>query len=77
MKHYFKNWNFMRVLRLAVGIFIIVMGIQTGDWLFVALGAAFSIMPILNIGCCSTQGCATPRLPRKTNTAEINYEEIK
>lgn len=77
MKQYLKNWNFMRVLRLTVGIFIIIMGIQTRDWLFVFLGAAFSIMPLFNVGCCSVNGCATPPSRRNTHSEEITFEEIK
>lgn len=60
MKNYLKNWNFMRMLRLATGIFIVVQGIQSKEWLFVALGGLFSLMPILNIGSCGLSGCKTP-----------------
>ena len=60
MKNYLRNWNFMRVLRLALGIYIIVQGVVENQWLFVALGGLFSLMPWLNIGCCGTSGCNTP-----------------
>lgn len=60
MKNYLKNWNLMRVLRLALGIFIIVEGIMEKEWLLVVLGSLFSVMPLMNISCCGVSGCNTP-----------------
>lgn len=54
-----KNWNLMRVVRLAFGIYIIIQGLELNQWLFVGLGVLFSLMPLLNIGCCSTGNCST------------------
>lgn len=77
MKNYLRNWDFMRVLRLAIGIFIIVQSVITKDWLFVGAGVLFSLMPIMNIGCCGASGCNT--LVRKSNekNEEVSYEEIR
>lgn len=54
-----KNWNLMRVVRLAFGIYIIIQGLELNQWLFVGLGVLFSLMPLLNIGYCSTGNCST------------------
>lgn len=59
MKNYLRNWNFMRVLRLALGIFVIAQGIHAKEWWFVVMGGLFSLMPLLNIGCCGASGCKT------------------
>ncbi len=67
----------MRVLRLALGIFIIAQGVQANDWLFVALGGLFSLMPLLNIGCCGTSGCNTPVSKNSKKTEDITYEEVQ
>ena len=77
MKNYLRNWDFMRVLRLALGIFIIVQGVQAKEWLFVALGGLFSLMPLLNIGCCGVSGCNTPVSKSNKKVEDITYEEIK
>lgn len=71
------NWNFMRVLRLIIGIALLMQGIMRHDGLMAILGAVFSLMPILNIGCCGTNGCAIS--PKKTDnkTEETDYEEIR
>lgn len=59
----------MRVLRLALGIFIIVQG--------VVAGVMFSLMPLLNIGCCGASVCNTPIRKGNRNIEDVSYEEIK
>ena len=77
MKEYLRNWNVMRVLRLALGIFIIVQGIIEKEWLFVGLGSLFSLMPLLNIGCCGVSGCNTPVRKSNKKLEDISYEEVR
>lgn len=77
MKNYLKTWDLMRVLRLALGIIIIVQGVQAKEWLFVALGGLFSLMPLLNIGCCGASGCNTPVSKSDKKVEDITYEEVK
>lgn len=78
MKNYLSNWNFMRIIRLVLGIVIIVQGIQAQQWILVALGGLFTLMPLFNIGCCGTAGCSTTYSSRKnTTTEDITYEEVK
>ncbi len=75
--NYLRNWNVMRILRLALGIFIVVQGIQAGEWLLVVLGGMFSLMPLLNIGCCGVSGCSTP-IPRSDKKiTDTIYEEVR
>lgn len=74
MKAYLKNWDFMRVLRLALGIFIIGQGIVAKDWTFIALGGLFSLMPLLNVGCCGASGCNTPIRKNNGNIEDVSYE---
>jgi hypothetical protein len=72
-----SNWNFMRVIRLVLGIFIMVQAVVVKDWTMGLLGIFFTALPVLNIGCCGAGGCATP--PKKnaaTNTKDITYEEV-
>lgn len=77
MKNYFKIWNFMRLLRLSMGIFVMVQGVRSEQWLFVILGGLFSLMPLLNIGCCGTSGCNTTVSQSNKKMEDITYEEIK
>lgn len=77
MKNYLRNWDFMRVLRLALGIFIIVQSVITKDWLFVGSGVLFSLMPIMNIGCCGASGCNTPVRKSNGKIEDVSHEEIR
>lgn len=78
MKNWMYQWNAMRLIRLAMGVFIIFQGIESNQWLFVLLGGVFSLMPLLNIGCCSMAGCTTNRfLSKKDNSKETTFTEVK
>ncbi|WP_240775499.1 hypothetical protein [Sphingobacterium psychroaquaticum] len=77
MNRYLRNWNLMRVLRLALGIFIIVQGIMEQQWLLVGMGSLFSLMPLMNIGCCGVSGCNTPVRKSNKKLEDILYEEVR
>ncbi|MEP7237054.1 MAG: hypothetical protein ABI685_04290 [Ferruginibacter sp.] len=71
-----SNWNFIRLLRLGVGIAILVQAIIVRDILFAFLGLIFTAMPVFNIGCCGTQGCYVPAGKEQDKAKEISYEEV-
>lgn len=77
MKNYVRNWNFMRVMRLALGIYVIVQGAMLNEWLLVGLGGLFTLMPLMNVGCCGASGCSTPIRRSHQRTEDITYEEIR
>lgn len=76
MREYIRKWDFMRALRLAMGVFITLQGFWTGQWLFVMAGLAFSLMPILNIGCCGTSRCGAPMHRGNQKIEDVTYEEV-
>ena len=71
-----NDWNFMRFVRLGLGIAILVQAIATGNWGLVVFGLLFTALPVLNIGCCGTAGCATPVKKNSDTTKAISYEEV-
>jgi hypothetical protein len=71
-----SNWNFMRFVRLGLGITIIVQSVIAKDWTMGILGILFTSMPVFNIGCCGVGGCATPVKKDTENTKDITYEEV-
>lgn len=77
MDNLFKNWNFVRLLRLAMGVFLGVEAFQSGMWILVAVGAVFVVMPLLNIGCCAIGNCSVPKRNSKSGSDDVRYEEIK
>lgn len=77
MKQYLQNWNFLRLLRLAMGVAIIVQGINLKEYAISIIGAWFTIMAIANMGCCGVGSCNTNYYNKKNNTEkETSYEEI-
>lgn len=72
-----RNWNFMRLLRLVLGLSILIQAMLVKDWTMGIMGLVFTMFPILNIGCCGTSGCATrPVKNNNDTTKEISYEEL-
>lgn len=75
--HTFKsNWSVMRAIRLLMGIAIIAQGFYIHQWTYVAMGGLFTLMPLFNVGCCSTGACYTPQTKTPTKTEDIQYEEV-
>lgn len=73
-----SGWNFFRIVRLAVGAYFLIDGVLTGAWPMAAFGLFFTLMPLLNIGCCSTGGCQTDfRKETVADDEEVICEEIK
>ncbi len=70
------GWNFMRVLRLVVGLIVVVQAVITKDILFGTLGGLFTLMPLLNIGCCGSAGCNVPTRRSNKEVKDISYEEV-
>jgi hypothetical protein len=70
------NWNFMRFVRLVLGIAIVVQAVIAKDWTMGILGTLFTCMPVFNIGCCSVGGCSSPVNKKEQTTKDITYEEV-
>ena len=77
MKTILQAWNFMRILRLVLGIVIAIQGIVVGETVTIILGLLFVGMSVANIGCCGSNGCAVnPGDSTKNKTKDISYEEV-
>lgn len=78
MQQVLSNWSFFRVIRLALGVFIIAQGLVNKDLFSITMGVVFSGLAIFNVGCCGAGGCATD-LPKNISQAEIetvDYTEV-
>lgn len=71
-----SNWNFMRFLRLGLGIAIIIQSVLAGNWTMGVLGVLFAAMPVFNIGCCGPAGCTAPAKKDSATKKDISYEEV-
>lgn len=76
-----KSFDTMRILRLALGAYIIVQGVQDKQWSFVLLGAGFLLMSLFGVGCCAGGSCFTtnakPKPSTNQSTEDIVYEEVR
>lgn len=74
-----SNWNFIRIVRLGLGIVILIQAFQMHSIMFGLLGSLFTWQALFNVGCCRTGGCGVP-LKNTTSVSakkETTYEEIK
>ena len=73
----------MRIMRLGIGIMLLVMGIQSRDWVMGLFSVFFLYQAVTDTGCCGTAGCNTPRDRIRVSNKDtdltniIEYEEIK
>lgn len=62
MKELFlKNWTFMRVFRIALGLIVAGQGLHSNEWIFVLLGLIFAVISFLNLGCSAYGGSCNYR----------------
>ena len=71
-----ENWNFMRFLRLSMGLWLVYSAFTDHQPLLGLLGGVFALQAIMNAGCCGSSGCAIPNT-RSTTKEPIQYEEVK
>jgi hypothetical protein len=73
-----QQWDWLRIVRLVIGVSVIFQSVMMQSWLLVAAGVMLTSMAVLNIGC-GLNGCATMPTTKDTRTAdkEVTFEEIK
>lgn len=71
-----SNWTLMRFLRLGMGLAILAQAILAKDIGFAFAGIIFTALPVFNIGCCGSAGCAVPPKKQSGTTKKITYEEV-
>jgi hypothetical protein len=79
MQQILNGWNWMRFLRLGVGLYALVQVAVEWDPMLAAAGVFLSAMAVFNIGC-SGAACAPNFRSSKRNegsTKNISFEEVK
>ncbi len=75
------NWHAMRIMRLAIGLMLLIMGIQSRDWMMGSFSLFFLYQAVTDTGCCSNAGCNTYTQRRTTAPLQeektVEFEEIK
>ncbi len=70
------GWNFMRAIRLLLGLIIIIQSTQQHHYSFAIIGLLFAGMAVFNVGCCGAAGCGVPAKKNNDTTTDISYEEV-
>jgi hypothetical protein len=74
----FTGWNFIRWLRLGLGVFIAIQAIQNQEWFSGVIAAFFLFQAITNTGCCGTNECSLPATKKSEEKIEgVEFEELK
>lgn len=63
------GWDFMRFLRLGLGIYIAIEAVETQSLLAGIIAAFFLFQAIMNTGCCGSNSCVLPmnKVQKDTN----------
>lgn len=81
MRTILTGWNFMRVLRLGIGIYALVGAWMQQELLLAAAGVFLVAMALFNVGCCAGGACNTgfsrTRKNEQENKETISFEEVK
>ncbi|ERJ61239.1 hypothetical protein [Sphingobacterium paucimobilis] len=48
---FLRNWSFMRIFRIALGLIVAAQGWDSNEWIFIVLGLIFAVISFLNLGC--------------------------
>jgi hypothetical protein len=78
----FSNWNFIRGIRLVLGIMLVAQSVALHNWGMAMFGGLFIFQSITNTGCCGSGGCNVYPNSKKTDNAnhklsEVEYEEVR
>jgi len=77
LKQLMVQWNVCRVVRIAAGLPIMIMGIRQSDWPTAAFGAAFLLAGLLSVQCCTAYGCTTRYSSKSESSEPVDFEELK
>ena len=77
LKQLMVQWNVCRIVRIAAGLPIMIMGIRQSDWPVTAFGAAFLLAGLLSVQCCTADGCTTRYSNKNEPAKPVEFEELK
>lgn len=72
------GWNFMRGLRLVLGVIFLIQAFQIHDYMVGTFALFFLFQAVTNTGCCGVNGCAVPTKKAKDDLVQdVDFEEVK
>ena len=76
MERIIKGWNFVRLIRLVLGLYIMVQSVLTKEWILGFAGFFLAGTALFNVGCCGVYGCQPTFKSNSGPAKEIVYEEV-
>ena len=73
-----QNWNFMRGLRLLLGVIVLLQSIFAKDLLLGVMSLFLIGMAVFNFGCCGSGGRGVNFNKSKSNKTieDVDFEEV-
>lgn len=70
------GWNFIKIIRVAAGVFVLSSGINDNNSAFILLGAGFLLISLFAPGACCVS--PVPPYPQQKSSIpdDIEYEEL-
>ena len=76
MERILKGWNFVRLIRLVLGIYIMIQSFMTREWILGFAGLFLTGTALFNVGCCGVYGCQPMVKANSVPAKEVIYEEV-
>ena len=70
-----QNWGFMRVIRLALGVYAMIEAVKAHELFMGILGLLIAGMALFNMGC-GAQGCGIP-ISKNTKKEDSTHEDVE
>ncbi len=79
-----NNWHLMRIVKLAIGLYLFAGAFYMKEWMFGIMGIFFLYQAVSDTTCCGAAGCNTRSNSRRQRVynkppddTDVDYEEIK
>ena len=76
-KRLLLDWQFARLLQLAMGLTSLSYGIYTKDSIYIFVGIILLLQAVFNISFCGAAGCGTAQRSHRNNAPKINVKKYR
>ena len=71
-----SGWNFIKIIRVVAGVFILISGIGGNNVTFILLGSVFLLFSLITAGTCCTMHIPAPGQKTSAGITDTEYEEL-
>ncbi len=70
------GWNFIKIIRIMAGTFILISGIYEQNTSFILLGSGFLLVSLITAGSCCAMHNPTVQQKKAIDINDTEYEEV-